>query len=262
MTLTEDHRIAEELRGALARDELDVWYQPEVDVDGRTVVALEALLRWHHPTGELYEAGRFVGVAEATGLIVPIGEWALVHACAQAVAWRDLVGHAAPVLRVNVSESEIAAAGLLSALAAALAVGLDPAGLSLELDEATLLHTRGEPTVEANLRGAYELGVTLVVDRFGLGDGSLGVLDGLPVSVLKLDRGVIARVAEDDATRALVVSFVAAARDADVAVIAQGVETHAQAEVLAELGLTAATGYLFSEAVPAASIAELLLITR
>jgi EAL domain-containing protein (putative c-di-GMP-specific phosphodiesterase class I) len=116
--------------------------------------------------------------------------------------------------------------------------------------------------VEANLRGAYELGVTLVVDRFGLGDGSLGVLDGLPVSVLKLDRGVIARVAEDDATRALVVSFVAAARDADVAVIAQGVETHAQAEVLAELGLTAATGYLFSEAVPAASIAELLLITR
>ncbi len=262
VTLTEDDRIADELRGALDRGELDVWYQPEVEIDGRTVVALEALLRWHHRSGDLDEAGRFVGVAEATGLIVPIGEWALVHACAQAVVWRDLVGHAAPVLRVNVSAPEIAAEGLLPALERALAVGLDPAGLSLELDETTLLHAGGEATVAANLRGVHDRGVALVVDRFGLGDGSLGVLDGFPVSVLKLDRGVIARVADDDATRALVASFVAVARDAGLDVIAQGVETHAQAEALAEIGLTAATGYLFSEAVPAASIAELLLITR
>jgi len=127
--------------------------------------------------------------------------------------------------------------------------------------------------------------VALVVDRFGLGDGSLGVFDGLggvdgfgggdgfggvdgfggarrlPVSALKLDRGVVARVTDDDATRRLVAAVVAAARGAGVDVIALGVEEQAQAELLTELGLTAATGYLFSEAVPAASIAELLLIT-
>jgi EAL domain-containing protein (putative c-di-GMP-specific phosphodiesterase class I) len=267
VTLTDDDRLAHELRGALDRHELDVWYQPEVEVDGRKVVALEALLRWHHASGELYDAGRFVGVAEATGLIVPIGEWALVRACEQAVVWRTLLGHAPPVLRVNLSEPQVAAAGLLDALDAALATGLAPGGLSLELDEAALLLGIADPVVAANLRGIHERGVALVVDRFGLGDGSLGAFDGLggarrlPVSALKLDRGVVARVTDDDATRRLVAAVVAAARGAGVDVIALGVEEQAQAELLTELGLTAATGYLFSEAVPAASIAELLLIT-
>jgi EAL domain-containing protein (putative c-di-GMP-specific phosphodiesterase class I) len=100
------------------------------------------------------------------------------------------------VPRVNVSAPEVAAVGLLPALERALAVGLDPAGLSLELDETALLHAGGQATVAANLRGVHDRGVALVVDRFGLGDGSLGVLDGFPVSVLKLDRGVIARAAD------------------------------------------------------------------
>jgi EAL domain-containing protein (putative c-di-GMP-specific phosphodiesterase class I) len=262
VTLTEDDRLARELRGALDRRELDVWYQPEVEVDGRRVVALEALLRWHHPSGELLAAGRFVAVAVATNLIVPIGAWALAHACEQAVVWSDLLGHAPPVLRVNLSEPEVADAGFLDALDAALTCGLDPAGLSLELDEASLLVVADDGVVATNLRGAHDRGVALVVDRFGLGDGSLGVLDGIPVSLLKLDRGVVGRVTTDDATRRLVAAVVAAGRAAGVEVIAQGVEEQAQVELLTELGLTSATGYLFSEAVPAASIAELLLITR
>lgn len=254
--------IAEELDGALDRGELDVWYQPEVEVDGRHVVAVEALLRWHHPSGELYEAGRFVGVAEERGLIVVIGAWALLHACEQSVVWKSLLERPPPVLRVNLSEAEVAAPDLLATLDAALATGIEPDALSLELDESALLLATAPGRVCDNLRGIDERGLALVVDRFGLGDGSLGVLAGLPVSVLKLDRGVAARITDDELTRRLVASIVHAARDAGVAVIAQGVEEHAQADALTALGVTSATGYLFSGAVPAASISELLMVTR
>lgn len=254
--------LAQQLGVALDRGELAVWYQPEVEVDGRHVVAVEALLRWHHPSGELYEAGRFVGIAEETGLIVPIGAWALVHACTQGVVWRTLLDRTPPVLRVNVSEREIASPDLLRVLDAALATGIDPGALSLELDESALLLATVPGPVGDNLRGIEERGLALVVDRFGLGDGDLGALAGLPVSVLKLDRGVAARITEDEPTRALVALVVAAAADAGVEVIAQGVEVRAQADALMALGVTAATGYLFSGAVPAASISELLMVTR
>lgn len=257
--------IAEELAGALDRGELDIWYQPEVEVDGRHVVAVEALLRWHHPSGELYDAGRFVGAAEESGLIVPIGAWALLRACEQGVVWRALLDRVPPVLRVNLSEREVASTDLLGALDTALATGIDPGAVSLELDESALLLATAPGVVGDNLRGIHERGLALVVDRFGLGDGGLGglgVLDGVPVSVLKLDRGVAARITDDQLTRSLVAMIVAAAADAGVEVIAQGVEEHVQAEALMALGVTAATGYLFSGAVPAASISELLMVTR
>ena len=254
--------LARQLAGALQRGELDVWYQPEVEVDGRHVVAVEALLRWHHPSGELYEAGRFVRIAEETGLIVAIGAWALLHACEQGVVWRTLLERPPPVLRVNLSEAEVAGSDLLATLDVALATGIEPAALSLELDESALLLAGAPGPVGDNLRGINQRGLALVVDRFGLGDGGLGALAGLPVSVLKLDRGVAARITDDDLTRRLVASVVAAARDAGVAVIAQGVEEHAQADALTALGVTSATGYLFSGAVPAASISELLMVTR
>ena len=254
--------LAAQLADALDRGEFDVWYQPEVEVDGRHVVAVEALLRWHHPSGELYEAGRFVADAEATGLIVPIGAWALRHACEQGVVWRTRLDRPPPVLRVNLSEPEVAAPGLLATLDAALATGITPGALSLELDESALLFAAEPGPARDNLRGIHDRGVALVVDRFGLGDGDLGALEGLPVSVLKLDRGVAARVTYDDLTRRLVARVVEAARAADVEVIAQGVEEQAPADALTALGVFSATGYLFSEAVPAASISELLLVTR
>jgi EAL domain-containing protein (putative c-di-GMP-specific phosphodiesterase class I) len=163
---------------------------------------------------------------------------------------------------VNLSEAEVAAPNLLAALDAALAAGIEPAALSLELDESALLLATVPGSVGDNLRGIHDRGVALVVDRFGLGDGDLGALDGLPVSVLKLDRGVAARVADDEPTRRLVARVVEAARTAGVEVIAQGVEEQAQADELMALGVTSATGYLFSAAVPAASISELLLVTR
>ena len=166
------------------------------------------------------------------------------------------------MLRVNLSEAEVAAPDLLATLDVALATGIDPAALSLELDESALLLAGVTGPVGDNLRGINQRGLALVVDRFGLGDGGLGALAGLPVSVLKLDRGVAARITDDDLTRRLVASVVAAARDAGVAVIAQGVEEHAQADALTALGVTSATGYLFSGAVPAASISELLMVTR
>ncbi|MFN8026739.1 MAG: EAL domain-containing protein [Acidimicrobiia bacterium] len=251
-----------DLRAALEQGQFDVWYQPEVEVDGRHVVALEALLRWHHPSGDTWEAGRFVHDAIDSGLIVPIGAWALAHACAQAVVWRDLLDRVPPVLRVNVSAPEIGDPGLLAALDVALASGVDAGYVSLELDEAALLLAAAGEVGAANLAGLRERGIALVVDRFGLGDGGLGPATDLPVSVLKLDHVIALHVLDDDRTRELVTRVVAAARDAGLDVIAQGVEEQAQADVLLELGVTAATGYLFSGAVPAASISELLMVTR
>ena len=151
--------LARQLAGALQRGELDVWYQPEVEVDGRHVVAVEALLRWHHPSGELYEAGRFVRIAEETGLIVAIGAWALLHACEQGVVWRTLLERPPPVLRVNLSEAEVAGSDLLATLDVALATGIDPAALSLELDESALLLAGVTGPVGDNLRGINQRGL-------------------------------------------------------------------------------------------------------
>jgi EAL domain-containing protein (putative c-di-GMP-specific phosphodiesterase class I) len=241
-------RVERALREAHEQGRLQVWYQPEVDLrDGRWRAA-EALLRWQDGDGRMRPAGEFIEVAEASGLIVPIGCWVLSEACRAARAWpaRDGI---APVLRVNVSARQFEQPGLVSQVAQALAEsGLPPTRLCLELTESVLL---ADAAAAARTLGRLRaLGIGIALDDFGTGYSSLGYLKGLPIDVLKLDRRFVAGLPDDAYDFAIVRVVVDLARHLGIDVVAEGVETEAQAAALRDSGLQRAQGFLYSGAVP------------
>jgi diguanylate cyclase (GGDEF)-like protein/PAS domain S-box-containing protein len=248
--------VEADLRHALERDQLDVWYQPEVDLASGEVTALEALLRWHHPGGGVWTADRFVDVAEDTGLILGIGEWVLRQACDQAAEWATLYPDHPVTMRVNVSALQLAEAGLLDALDGALgASGLAPGLLCAEITETALL--RRSATVRANLAGIHDRGISLAIDDFGTGYASLTYLDQYAIDLIKIDRSFISDH-DGDGRRGLVVGIIALARTLGIDVTAEGVEDLEQVSRLRELGCPSAQGWFFSEAVPAAEASLLL----
>lgn len=247
--------LERDLRRALERRQLAVWYQPEVDLASGAVTAVEALLRWHHPNGEVWTADRFIGVAEDTGLILDIGDWVLAQACRQAAAWAVGRPHDPITMRVNVSALQLAETGLLTALDEALtSSGLDPALLCIEITETALL--RRTATTAANLEGIHARGIALAIDDFGTGYASLTYLDLYPIDVIKIDRSFITGATRSD--HRLVTGIVALAKTLGITVIAEGVEQPAQADQLRALGCPSAQGWLYSKAIPAEDLAPLL----
>ena len=241
--------IEGELRHALARDQLAVWFQPEVDLITGRVIAAEALLRWHHPSGETWTASRFVDVAEDSGLISKIGDWVLGQACIQAATWtaRDQGNELS--VRVNVSTRQLAEGGLLPAIDAALATsGLDPARLCLEITETALLSETA--TARDNLAGIHDRGVHLAIDDFGTGYASLTYLHQYPIDVIKIDRSFVTDITAHSKEYRLVGALIAMADHLQLSVTAEGVEHQGQADCLKALGCPSAQGYLYSEAVP------------
>ena len=252
-------RLATEaqLRHALERDELAVWYQPEVDLTTGSLIAVEALLRWHHPSGELYTAARFIDIAEETGLILDIGDWVTRTVCLQAASWAAARPAGPITVRLNLSTLQIADDGLLDAIDVALAAsGVDPHCLCVEITETALL--RETATAHANLVGIRERGIKVAVDDFGTGFASLAYLREYPVDVLKIDRSFVANITTSDQSRRLVAGILALSDALDITVTAEGVETPHQAVALRELGCRGAQGYLFSRAVPADQVPALL----
>jgi diguanylate cyclase (GGDEF)-like protein len=249
--------IESDLRQALEHDELEVWYQPEVDLTTGAITALEALLRWAHPSGELRSAETFVEVAEETGLIVPIGAWVMLQACRDAIAWTATGGDSPIIVRVNVSARQLAEPDLLSVIERALSdSGLAPHLLCLEITETALL--RSSYQAAATLEGARALGVNIALDDFGTGYASLAYLREYPIDMLKIDRSFITRITTVDFDRKLVAGILALAEELDLDVTAEGVEHADQGVCLRELGCRGAQGFLFSEAVPAAHVAALM----
>ncbi len=245
-----------DLRRALERGQLAVWYQPEVDLVTGAVIAAEALVRWHHPSGELFTADRFVDVAEETGLILDIGDWVLREACVQAAHWAA-VRQDPITVRVNVSALQLAEGGLLAALDDALAAsGLDPVLLCLEITETALL--RETTNARDNLEGIRDRGIRIAIDDFGTGYASLTYLRRYPIDVLKIDRSFIVDITVNEHDYRLVGGLVALARHLDLSVTAEGVETRDQAVMLRQLGCPGAQGYLYSRAVPADQLAAML----
>ena len=187
--------VEADLRHALNRGQLAVWYQPEVDLTTGSVIAFEALLRWHHPDGDLRTADRFVDVAEETGLILDIGDWVLRHACGQAAAWASARPDDPVTVRVNVSALQLAETGLLEAIDDALATsGLRPDLLCVEITETALL--RRTTTTAANLAAIHARGISLAIDDFGTGFASLTYLHQYPVDVIKIDRSFVGDAAD------------------------------------------------------------------
>ena len=245
------------LRGALAAGEFELWYQPEIDLQAGTMTAVEGLLRWRRPDGDVVGADAFVTVAEEAGLIVDIGRWVLRHACRDAVRWQALRPYRPLVVRVNVSAHQLATAGFLDDLDLALRdSGLPPALLCLEVTETALL--RRTAVVVANFAGIRDRSVRIALDDFGTGYASLAYLRDLAVDIVKIDRSFVRDVPGSEHACRLVAGIVAFAASLGIGVTAEGIETAEQAEFLRRADCPSGQGYLFSRAVPAADIDGLL----
>ncbi|HZX29761.1 MAG TPA: EAL domain-containing protein [Rhodocyclaceae bacterium] len=233
------------LRKALERQELILHYQPQVDIASGRIIGLEALIRWQHGQLGFMGPGRFIPVAEETGLIVPIGEWVIREACRQVQAWRR-AGRGEVSVAVNLSALQFARSNLIEVVASALAEsGLPPACLELELTESILI--QDQDNVLATVDRLKELGVQLSIDDFGTGYSSLSYLKRFKVDRLKIDqsftRGLPA--SEDDA--AIVRTIIQMCASLKLGVIAEGVETPEQARFLQEAGCSMAQGYFFGK---------------
>jgi diguanylate cyclase (GGDEF)-like protein len=241
-----------DLRQALARGEFEVHYQPLVDLSANIVTGCEALLRWRHPERGMVSPADFIPVAEDTGLIGEIGEWVLRQACLEAASWPGDIH-----IAVNVSPVQFRSKTLALKVAAALAEsGLAPGRLELEITETVLIRDDEEAlTILQQLR---ELGVRIALDDFGTGYSSLSYLHRFPFDKIKIDRSFISDIGEPADSSPIVQAVVHMAAARHMATTAEGVETEAQREVLQKLGCSQMQGWLFSPAVPAAKLKQLL----
>ena len=246
-SLMETLALENDLSHALEREELFLLYQPVVHLASGRVLGAEALLRWQHPKRGLVQPDEFIPLAEQTGLIVPIGEWVLKVACAQAKAWHQM--RLGPQwVSVNVSARQMEQPGLVAAVAGALAEGgLSPANLHLELTEGAVMRQM-EPVV-STLSQLREMGLGLCVDDFGTGYSSLGYLKRFPIDTIKIDRSFIHNVTTDQNDAAIVTTVVTMARSLNLRVVAEGVETDAQLGFLREIDCDEFQGFLVSPAV-------------
>ncbi len=244
--------VAASLRQALARGELLLHYQPRVDVPTSRVVAVEALLRWNHPERGLLLPGEFVPLAEDNGLIVPIGEWVLREACAQARRW-TVAGWGRIAVSVNLSMRQLRHPELVEQVRAALeGNGLAPWRLELEITE-TMAMQAPEDTLR-QLRALAELGVRLSLDDFGTGHSALHYLKRFPVHVLKIDRTFVEGLPADRHDAAIAHAIAEMARSLELQVVAEGVRLPAQRDFLLGIGCRLCQGVLFGEAASAESI--------
>ncbi len=238
-----ERQTERELEGAAARGELRVVYQPQFSLGRKLVVGAEALVRWAHPEKGLLAPAAFIPAAEASGLVREIDSWVLATACRRAAFWQ---GHGHPVrVAVNLSASAFRQPGLAPQIAAHLATaGLDPRLLEVEITESAYLD-RETTSVDVQLQQIKALGVRIAIDDFGTGFASLAYLRWLPLDVIKIDRSFVAGIASSRHDEAIVASTVALATRLEKTVIAEGVETAAQLEILARLGCDEMQGYLF-----------------
>jgi len=245
-------RIEIDLGKAIANNEFELFYQPLVDVRTENVTGFEALIRWHHPERGMVSPLDFIAVAEETGLILPIGDWVLRQACAEAVTWPSHVK-----IAVNLSPIQFKNKTLLLSVASALAAsGLSPNRLELEITESVLLQD-GDATL-AILQELRGLGIRLSMDDFGTGYSSLSYLRKLPFDKIKIDRSFIVDMSDHNDCLAIVRAVIAMCNSLGIATTAEGVETPEQFKQLKLEGCTEVQGYLFSPPRPAAEVKALL----
>ncbi|MCY2958563.1 MAG: EAL domain-containing protein [Planctomycetota bacterium] len=244
------------LRYALEREELTLFYQPRIDLSTGGVVGFEALLRWKHPELGMVSPGQFIPIAEESGLIVPIGEWVLREACRQNQAWRA-AGLRKVRMAVNLSSVQFRQPDLELRVARVLEeTGLDPDGLELELTESMLLQD-ADATIET-LRTMKHMGIHLSIDDFGTGYSSLSYIKRFPVDALKIDQSFVREVLSSPEDSAITTSIVLMGKSLNLTVVAEGVETKSQLEFLRVLECDEAQGYLFSRPVTADQAEECL----
>ncbi|MEJ2376380.1 MAG: EAL domain-containing protein [Pseudolabrys sp.] len=241
-----------DLRNTLVNGEFTLDYQPIVNLKTGKVTACEALLRWHRPERGWMPPLKFIPIAEETGLIVPIGEWVLERACADAVAWTDDIA-----VTVNVSPAQFKAAGFVQVVKDALAKsGLPAKRLELEITELVLIQD-SEGTL-AMLNHLNELGVSIAMDDFGTGYSSLGYLRSFPFDRIKIDQTFIRDLTKSKESLAILRAVVGLGSSLNIVTTAEGVETRGQLELLQSEGYTHVQRYLFSAPRPVAEVNKML----
>jgi diguanylate cyclase len=249
--------LATELRRAASLGQLELHYQPKVVLRSGRVEAAEALLRWRHPQRGLLRPDAFLPMAEETGLIVPMSEWAIFEACRQASSW--LREQRLPIqVAVNLSSQQLNNHDLVDCVRRALRdAQLQPSLLKLEITEGALIQ---DPTRAAEtLSRLSRMGVAISIDDFGTGYSSLAYLTRFPIGELKIDRSFIAGMTNDPANATIVRAVISLAHALSLQVVAEGVETDEQRQFLAELGCDEYQGYLCSPPLPAAEFASLIV---
>jgi diguanylate cyclase (GGDEF)-like protein len=257
-----DDRLALEsdLRSAIEMDELELHYQPKVDILSNRVRSAEALVRWRHPERGLVPPNAFIPIAEETGLILPIGEWVLRTACRQVRGWID-AGLPPVRVAVNLSPQQFRHADLQAVVKSALAdAELEPGFLELELTESSVMHDPEKST--ATLERLSQMGVHISIDDFGTGYSSLSYLRRFPLDKLKIDRSFVRDLMSNRDDASIVKAIISLAHNLRLRVVAEGVETREQFEFLRDLGCDQYQGYYCSPAVPPAKFVELLQRSR
>ena len=253
-------RIGSELTTALDKEELTFYGQPVVNMLSGDVVAVESLIRWHHPSKGVVGPGEFLDVAEASDLMLPIGRLALLESSRMAATWATELGPGSPSVHVNVSGRQLESGNLCADVDDALQrYGLDPSQLVLELTE-THMPLLVDSMREELLR-MREMGVKVAIDDLGTGFSSLTRITELPVDILKIDISFVAGMQHDPSCAAVVRGILAIGQALGLGVIAEGVETPVQADLLLEYGCNIAQGYLFSRPLPEADLTARLALS-
>jgi len=259
--LKERIAIETSLRTALQSQQLDVHYQPIVNIESNCVVALEALLRWKHPSHGYVRPERFMGIAEETGLMVPIGDFVLQRAVEDAVRWRQAGGTLVPIA-VNVSAVQLQRSNLAESISRLTRQhGLEPSLLQVELTEGAVFERRDARNPDASqdaVASLRELGVRIAIDDFGVGYSSLSYLKRWRVDALKIDRSFVRDLVTDLSDLAIVSAIIAMARHLHIEVVAEGIEGWQQLEKLRQLGCGFAQGFLIARPAPAQDCAQYL----
>jgi diguanylate cyclase (GGDEF)-like protein/PAS domain S-box-containing protein len=259
MNLAASHQfeIDNALRGALARGEFELYYQPIMDITTRRLEGLEVLLRWQRPGHGLVAPDQFIPIVEENGLIVPLGEWVIRQACLQCMEWQQQGLPVVP-LAINLSPRQFMERNLTDSIQAILQeTGMPPHLLEFEITE-TALMGHGEQTLEI-LRQINQMGIRLSIDDFGTGYSSLAYLKRFPVKKLKIDRAFIKDLEHSSDDQVIVAAIIALSNSLQLLVVAEGVETEAQYALLQQNGADFAQGFLFSRPVPATQAMQFLM---
>jgi len=250
--LAKRHQLEQALRETIATDSLSLVFQPIVQATSKQCKAFEALLRWNHPTRGPIAPAEFIPIAERSRQIVPIGSWVLREACRVAASW---TGNPPPAVSVNVSPAQFLSEDLAAEVFAALAEsGLSPHRLHLEITES--LFAGEQASIVSTLRRLREAGIRISLDDFGTGFSCLGYLCDLPIDTLKIDQSFVRTIGSG--SHAVLTAIVSISQAMDYKVVAEGVETPAQAAVLRSIGVDYLQGFLYSKPLPASKVAEWL----
>lgn len=252
----ERQEIEVSLRRALSCREFELYYQPKVNLNTGAITGVEALLRWNHPTDGLMLPDRFIPVAEACGLIIPIGRWVLKQACKQARAWQDL-GLCPESVAVNISALEFRQKGFVEGVRAALLeTGIEPSRLQLEITESVLMRDALSST--EILQELKDMGVLLAVDDFGTGYSSLSYLNQFPIDTLKIDRSFVCDIGSGNGDGIIVSAVIAMGNSLKHRVVAEGIEDLLQLHFLKGQCCEEGQGFLFSKPLIADQFSALL----